>query len=203
MSGLVSCPGKLHQPRNLQFSTFEVLRDFLHRFIRRVFYPVGRNLRLSQTSGMVSTTTSVGRVWSSYTRRGRRLANSRPPAELRGSLDEGDRILGGFYVSRADDTLQLLIFRAPIQLNIYILENFDLQRIIRSQECENNSKSGTRSGIALNRGLQLACRDEQLLVLLGPPVGAARGGFGISLASHWWPLVQLRLLWVLSRPRLR
>ena len=26
-----------------------------------------------------------------------------------------------------------------------------------------------------------------LLLLLGPPVDAAQGGFGISLASHRWP----------------
>ena len=62
--------------------------------------------------------------------------------------------------------------------------------------------------LALSRGLQLAYRDEQheplygsnealirqvplavllLLLLLGPPVDAAQGGFGISLASHRWP----------------
>ena len=128
-SGPVSCPGNLRWQWNLQFSRFAVLWDFLLQFIRRVFYPFGRDLRLSQTSGMVSTTTSVGRVWSSYTRRGRRLANSRPPAELRGSLDVGDRILEGFYVSRADNTLQLLIYRAPIQLNVEISKNLYSKRI--------------------------------------------------------------------------
>ena len=34
VSGPVSCPRKLHQPRNLQFSTFVFFRDFLHRFTR-------------------------------------------------------------------------------------------------------------------------------------------------------------------------
>ena len=101
----VSCPGNLRSRWNLQFSSFRVLRDFLHQFTRRNFYPFGRDLRLSQTSGMVSMTTSVGRVWSSYTRRGKRLTNSRPSAELRGSLDKQDRILEGFYLNRADDTL--------------------------------------------------------------------------------------------------
>ena len=104
-SGPVSCPGKLHQPWNLQFSNFVVSRDFFHQFTRRILYPFGRDLRLRQTSGMVDTTTLVGRVWSSYSRRGRRLANSRPPAELQGtgdpcSLDMGERILEGYYISR-------------------------------------------------------------------------------------------------------
>ena len=69
----------------------------------------------------------------------------------------------------------------------------------RNQECDQE--------LALSRGLQLACRDEQneplygsdeapvrqgplvvlLLLLLGPPVDAAQGGFGISLANHRWP----------------
>ena len=123
----------------MQFSGFGVLRDFLHQFIRRVLYPFGRDLRLSQTSGMASTTTSVGRVRSSYIRRGKGLANSRPSAELRGSLDEGDRILEGFYVSRADGTLQLLIFTAPIQLNVVVFGKYIFTK-------NNNSKSGTRSG---------------------------------------------------------
>ena len=30
-----------------------------------------------------------------------------------------------------------------------------------------NQKTGMRSGLALDRGLKLACRDEQLLLLLG------------------------------------
>ena len=82
----------------------------------------------------------------------------------------------------------------------------------RNQECDQE--------LILNRGLQLACRDEQheplygsdealarkvplavllLLLLFGPPVDAAQGGFGISLARHWWPLLQLLWLpWVLS-----
>ena len=90
-SGPVSCPGNLHSWWNLQFSSFGVLRDFLHQFTRRNFYPFGRDLRLSQTSGMASTTTSVGRVRSSYIQRGKGLANSRPSAELRGSLDVGEK----------------------------------------------------------------------------------------------------------------
>ena len=45
----------------------EIGGDFLHQFIRRVFYPFGRAPRLSQTSGMASMTTSMGRVRSSHT----------------------------------------------------------------------------------------------------------------------------------------
>ena len=108
-SGLVRDPGNLHHPWNLQFSNFGFLWDFLLQFTCRILYPFGRNLRLYQTSGITAMTTSVGRVWSSYTRRGNGLANSRPSAELRGSLDVGDRIKA-FYVSRPDGTLQLLIF---------------------------------------------------------------------------------------------
>ena len=114
--------------------------------------------------GIVSKTTSVRIVWSSYVRRGRRLANSRPSAELRGSLDEGDRILEGFYVSRADGTLQLLIYRAPIQLNIEIWEIYiykekqsklKMQIRIASQERDQKRESG------ISPRLRAAARQRQ------------------------------------------
>ena len=87
MSGPVSCPGKLHQPRNLQFSNIVFLWDFLNQFTRCFLYPFGRNLRLYRTSGMSSLMASMGGVESLRLlniRRGKRLANSRPPAELQG-----------------------------------------------------------------------------------------------------------------------
>ena len=82
--------------------------------------------------------TSMGRVRLSYIRRGKGLANSRPLAELRGSLDEGDKIKE-FYISRADGMLQLLIFTAPIQLNVVVFGKYIFTK-------NNNSKSGARSG---------------------------------------------------------
>ena len=144
-AGWSAVPGTCSGGGTCNFSSYGVLRVFLHQFIRRVFYPLGRNLRLCQTSGIVSTTTSVGRVWSSYTRRGRRLANSRPPAELRGSLDEGNRDFEGFYVSRVDDTLQLLIFTAPIQ---FFRENIYLQRLqFKVRNSIRNQAPGIRNTI--------------------------------------------------------
>ena len=144
-SGPVSCCGNLRLRWNLQFSSFGVLWDFLHQFIRRVFYPFGRAPRLSQTSGMASSTTAMGRVRSSYIRRGKGLANSRPSAELRGSLDVGDRILEGFYISRADGTLQLLIYSThPVFLSfrkIYIYKDLQFEVWNANQERESGTSS--------------------------------------------------------------
>lgn len=96
-------------------------------------------------------------------------------------------------------------------------QELGIRNVIRNQKRESGTRNQERDQeLALSRGLQLACRDEQheplygsdeapirqvplavllLLLLLGPPVDAAQGGFGISLASHRWPLLQL--LWLL------
>ena len=90
----------------------------------------------------------------------------------------GDRILEGFYVSRADNTLQLLIF------GTHPVKYLHFGKFLFTK---NNSKSGMRKQFevrnanqerdqepALSRGLQLTRREKQHEPLHGSDEALAR-----------------------------
>ena len=126
----VSCPGNLCWRWNLQFSSFGVLRDFLHHFTCQNFYPFGRDLRLSRTSGMSSLRISMGESSCCSCRtfgggrglqtRGLRLSckarlttNENLETSITASSTGGRKVavltwergIWGFYVSRVNSTL--------------------------------------------------------------------------------------------------
>ena len=76
----------------LAIQFFRLLVGFLAPIHLLNLYPFGRDLRLSQTSGMTSLITSMGGVGSlrlSHIQRGKRLANLRSLTELQ----EQDQLL--------------------------------------------------------------------------------------------------------------
>ena len=116
------------------FSRTGVLRAILDQFIRRVLFPLGRNLRLCQTSGISDTTTPVGRLVVVHSK-GKEARKLEGFAEFRGSVDVGDRILQGFTLAERYDSLRLLIYMAPIQiLKVFeIWKHVFTKKTIRSQ----------------------------------------------------------------------
>ena len=81
------------------FSFTGVLKGIQNQFNQWLVFPLGRNLRPCQTSGILETTTPVGRKLVVIHSEGKEARKLEAFREFRGSLDKGDSILGGFTLA--------------------------------------------------------------------------------------------------------
>ena len=81
------------------FSFTGVLKGILNQFNQWLVFPLGRNLRPCQTSGILETTTPVGPKLVVVHLEGKEARKLEGFAEFRGSLDVGDRILEDFTLA--------------------------------------------------------------------------------------------------------
>ena len=142
------------------FSIAGVLKGILNQFNQWLVFPLGRNLRPCQTSGILETTTPVGLKLVVIHSEGKEARKLKGFAEFRGSVDVGDRILQGFTFAERYDSLRLLIYMAPIQiLKVFeIWKHVFTKKTIQSQNAKRFVVRNASQGPALTGWLLLSRR---------------------------------------------